>query len=245
MMWRKDKTTNEIEFIALDKYAFEVCPKPFPASQALPKWWKDASPYIKSEKNIDGKKIIIENRSSNASFKKCTPMLDLLSSGYIVPLWADVQVVIEKNGFPSINWRVSKNVFELHNGQEVEIPTGYQKSQFKFLNQWVPKLPKGYSALIIACPGYPNTPFRAMQAVIDYDKTTHALFPPMFLKEGFEGIIEKGTPMFQIIPFKRNNWKSKFSFLEDGQDLIKFDRDVTATIVNNYVKNFWEKKSYK
>ena len=67
----------------------------------------------------------------------------------------------------------------------------------------------------------------------------------MFLKEGFEGIIEKGTPMFQIIPFKRNNWESKFSFLEDGQDLINFDRDVRATIVNNYVKNFWEKKSYK
>ena len=84
-----------------------------------------------------------------------------------------------------------------------------------------------------------------MQAVIDYDKTTHALFPPMFLKEGFEGIVEKGTPMFQIIPFKRNNWQSKFSFLEDGEDLMKFDRDVTATLVNNYVKNFWEKKSYK
>ena len=180
-MWRKDKITNEIEFVALDKHSFEVCPKPFPASQALPQWWKDASPYIKSEKDIDGKKIIIKNRESNASFKKCTPMLDLLSSGYIVPLWSDVQIRYE-NELPSISWRVEKNVFELHATQEVEIPNGYQKSQFKFLNQWVPKLPKGYSALIIACPGYPNNPFRAMQAIIDYDKTTHPLFPPMFLK---------------------------------------------------------------
>jgi hypothetical protein len=244
-MWRKDKTTNEIEFVALDKYAFEVCPKPFPASQAIPQWWKDASPYVKSPQNPDGKKIIIENRESNASFKKCTPMLDLLSSGYIVPLWADVQIKNEDDGHPSIKWRVQKNVFELHNGQEVEIPDGYQKAQFKFLNQWVPKLPKGYSALIIACPGYPNNPFRAMQAIIDYDKTTHPLYPPMFLKEGFEGILEKGTPMFQIIPFKRNNWESKFSFLKNGQDIIDMDRDVKATLVNNYVKNFWEKKSYK
>ena len=84
-----------------------------------------------------------------------------------------------------------------------------------------------------------------MQALIDYDKTTHALFPPMFLKEGFEGIVEKGTPMFQVIPFKRNNWKSKFSFLEEGQITINMNRDVKSTIVNNYVKNFWEKKSYK
>jgi hypothetical protein len=244
-MWGKNKLVNEIEFVALDKYAFEVCPKPFPASQALPQWWKDATPYIKSPENPDGKKIIIENRESNASFKKCTPMLDLLSSGYIVPLWADVQIKIENNGHPLIRWRVLKDVFEFHLTQEVEIPNGYHKTQFKFLNQWIPKLPKGFSALIISCPGYPNTPFRAIQAIIDYDKTTHPLSPPVFLKEGFEGIVEKGTPMFQIIPFKRNNWTSKFSFLEDGQADINMDRDVKATTVNNYIKNVWQKKSYK
>jgi len=53
-MWGKNKLVNKIEFIALDKYAFGVCPKPFPASQALPQWWKDASPYIKSKENPDG-----------------------------------------------------------------------------------------------------------------------------------------------------------------------------------------------
>lgn len=243
-MWGKNKLVNEIEFIALDKYAFEVCPKPFPASQAIPQWWKDASPYIKNEDNPDGKKIIVSNNESNASFKKCTPMLDMLSSGYIVPLWADVQVTIQDHG-PQLTWRVHKQVFDIHYGQEVETPDGYQKTQFKFLNQWVPKLPKGFSALIIPCPGYPNSIFRPISGVIDYDKTTHPLYPPVYLKNDFDGIVEKGTPMFQIIPFKRNNWNSKFSFLEAGQELINLDRDVKSTIVNNYVKNFWEKKTYK
>jgi hypothetical protein len=243
-MWAKNKLINGIEFVALDKYAFEVCPKPFPASQAIPQWWKDATPYIKSPKNPDGKKVIIENLQSNASFKKCTPMLDMLSSGYVVPLWTDVQIS-NIDGYPMATWRTDRPVLELHDGQEVEIPDGYQQSQFKFLNQWIPKLPKGFSALIIPCPGYPNNAFRPISGIIDYDKTTHALYPPMYLKEGFEGIIEKGTPMFQIIPFKRNNWKSKFSFLEEGQFHINNNRDVKRTIVNNYVKNFWEKKSYK
>jgi hypothetical protein len=171
-------------------------------------------------------------------------MLDMLSSGYIVPLWADVQVR-NVGKLTSLTWRVEKAVFEEHSGQEVEIPDGYQKSQFKYLNPWIPKLPSGFSALIIPCPGYPNTPFRAMAAVIDYDKTPHSLFPPVYLKENFEGIVERGTPMFQIIPFKRNNWKSSFSFLENGEQTARMDRDVKATIVNNYVKNFWEKKSYK
>jgi hypothetical protein len=243
-MWGKNKIINKIEFIALGKYAFEVCPKPFPASQALPQWWKNASPYIKNKENSDGKKIIVENFESNASFKKCVPMLDLLSSGYIVPLWADVQIK-NLNNYPLINWRVKKDVFGTHNGQEVEIPDGYHKTQFKFMNQWVPKLPKGHSALIISCPGYPNSPFRAMQAIIDYDKTTHPLFPPMYLKNDFEGIVEKGTPMFQIIPFKRSNWESSFSFWKDDQLIINEDRDIKSTIVNNYIKNFWERKSYK
>jgi hypothetical protein len=243
-MWGKNKVINEIEFVAINKHSFEVCPKPFPASQAIPQWWKDASPYTKGPENLDGKKIIIQNYESNASFKKCTPMLDVLSSGYIVPLWTDVQVR-NINGYPSVTWRSNKDVFELHDGQEVEIPHGYQKSQFKFLNQWIPKLPKGFSALIIPCPGYPNNVFRPIAGIIDYDKSNHPLFPPMYLKDGFEGIVEKGTPMFQIIPFKRNNWKSNFSFLEDGQFEININRDVKATMVNNYVKHVWEKKSYK
>jgi hypothetical protein len=243
-MWNKNKLVNEIEFVALNKYSFEVCPRPFPASRALPQWWKNASPYIKSFDNPDGKKIIVQNGESNASFKKCTPMLDILSSGYIVPLWADVQVSNIGN-LPSLTWRVKGAVFEEHSGQDFEIPDGYQKYQFKYLNPWIPKLPSGFSALIIPCPGYPNTPFRAMSAVIDYDKTPHPLLPPVYLKENFEGIVEKGTPMFQIIPFKRNNWESSFSFLKDGELAALVDRDVKATIVNNYVKNFWEKKSYK
>lgn len=235
---------NSIEFIALDKYAFEVCPKPFPASEALPKWWKEASPYVKSIDNPDGKKIMIMGSESNASFKKCTPMLDMLSSGYVFPLWADVQVTYQES-HPVLSWRVGRSIFDLHNGQDVEVPNGYQKTQFKYLNQWYIKLPKGYSALIMPCPGYPNNPFRPISAIIDYDKTTHPLYPPMYLKEGFEGIVEKGTPMFQVIPFKRSNWKSTFSFLQDGEAEINLDRDVKSTIVNNYVKNFWEKKTYK
>ena len=243
-MWGKDRLINKIEFVAIEKYFFDVCPKPIPASQAIPQWWKDASPYIKSSENPDGKKIIVQNLSSNASFKKCTPMLDMLSSGYIIPLWSDVQVKNIDNS-PSISWRVQRPVFEQHFGQEVEVPDGYELSQFKYLNPWVPKLPSGFSALIVPCSGYPNSPFRIISAVIDYDKTPHPLFPPVYVKKGFEGIVERGTPMFQIIPFKRNNWESSFSFLQEGDFDVKFDRDIKATIVNNYIKNFWEKKSYK
>ena len=67
-MWGKNKTTNTIEFVALNKYGFEVSPKPFPASQAIPQWWKDATPYSVSKNNPDGKKLIIENSDDKPNY---------------------------------------------------------------------------------------------------------------------------------------------------------------------------------
>lgn len=236
---------NKIDFIAIDKFYYDIANKPEPASNFIPEWWKNASPYIKSPQNPDGKKLIISNSESNASFKKCQPMLDAISSGYIFTLHSDVKIE-QVDGSPYISWRMQADVFSLHSHQEVEVPEGYDKeSTFKFHNPWIPKLPKGYSALITSCIGYPNPIFKPISAIIDYDKSMHPLFPPMFIKSGFEGIVEKGTPMFQLIPFKRDNWESSFSYLENNEFRSIMARDVKATIVNNYIKNFWEKKNFK
>jgi hypothetical protein len=171
-------------------------------------------------------------------------MLDALTMGYIIPLWADVQVSNTANG-PEISWRMKKAVFEEHLKDGMHTLDGYGNYQFKFLNQWIPKLPKGYSLLVTSPIGYPNLPFKTFTAIVDYDKTPHVLFPPVMLKNGFEGIVEKGTPMAQIFPFKRDNWKSTFSHLEDGELKAIMDRDTKATIVNNYVTNFWQKKTFR
>lgn len=236
--------TNKIKFIAQDKYAEEVCPKPYPSSQALPKWWKNSTPYVISEDNPEGKKIFVNNRISNTNFKKCTPMLDALATGYIFPLWADVQVRNEPIG-KSLNWRVSKPVFNLHGEVDIEIPEGYSTLIFKYVNMWHIQTPPGYSILVTHPLGYNNSAFRAIPAIIDTDKSQHSITVPMWVKEDFEGIVETGTPMFQVTPFKRDNWESEFDVYEEGRfDAIQ-DRNVFATIVNNYVKNNWTKKSYK
>jgi len=237
--------TNKITFIARDKYGYEVCPRPYPATQAIPDWWKNMTPYTPSTENPDGKKIIINNRQSNATFKKCQPMLDAITSGYIIPLWADVQVV-QKNGLPEISWRVKREVFEFHGiNLGVEIPDGYSKIIFKYINTWFPKVPKGYSILVTEPFGYRNLPFKAVPGIMDTDSSPHELAPPVFIKEGFEGIIERGTPICQVTPFKRTDWKSEFDFYEEGEYSMIEDRDVSATLVNNYIKNFWTKKTYK
>lgn len=237
---------KKIEFKATTKYYFDVCPKPYPASESLPDWWKEMTPYEKSKKNPNGKKLILENFASNASFKKCTPMLDALTSGYIIPLWSDVLVEIENNN-PRISWRVKGSaVFEMHgeSSNYVETPDGYYSQVFKYINGWIPKLPKGYSYLVTQPFGYKNTPFRPVPAIVDGDTTTLEIIFPVWIKKDFKGIVEKGTPMVQIIPFKRDNWESEFTYYEDNEYMKIEDKNFRSTIVNHYIKKQWHKKKF-
>jgi hypothetical protein len=235
-----------IKFVAKNEYFWEVAPKPFPASQSLPEWWRKETPYTITPDNPEGKKIIVENKTANATFKKCTPMLDALTSGYLIPTWADVQIR-QDNGFPRITWKVEYNVFELHgeSSTRVEPPTGYANIVFKFINPWIPKTPDGYSILITSPFGHKNLPFHAIPAVIDADKSTLEIVAPMWIKEGYEGILEKGTPLLQLTPFKRESWNSEFDFLKDGQYERILDKNFNGTILSHYIKNHWSKKNYK
>ena len=237
--------SKNIKFIAKDKYGWEVCEKPFPASQAIPDWWRDLTPFRPSADNPDGKKMIVENGFSNAGPKKCVPMLDAMTSGYIIPLWSDVQVR-QIDGKPYITWRVKRDVFSLHGqmAEKVERPDGYSSDVFKFLNTWRVQTPPGYSILVTQPFGYRKTPFHAIPAVIDTDEATLELLPPIWIKEGFEGVIEKGTPMVQITPFRRENWKADFSFMDDNEYTHLEDRNFGSNLVNHYARKVWAKKKY-
>jgi len=239
---------KKIEFVARNPFFWDVAPKPFPASEAVPKWWKDARPYAPSPEDPKGTKLIIENKVANLTFKKCTPMLDAITSGYIVPLWSDVQIRPTEGGAPRITWRQQEfEVFQTHGigAEHVQRPKGYSSIVFKYMNPWIPKTPPGYSVLITTPFGYRDTPFYAIPAVIDSDRSTLEILSPVWVREGFEGIVERGTPMFQVTPFKREEWKSEFSHYEAGEyDKIEA-ANFNATLVNHYIRKVWSKKTYK
>jgi hypothetical protein len=67
----------------------------------------------------------------------------------------------------------------------------------------------------------------------------------MWIREGFEGIIEKGTPLVQITPFKRDNWESEFSYMNENEYKYLEDRNFNSYLKNHYVRKVWQKKKYK
>ena len=70
----------------------EGVPSPRPAYKAMPDWFKGLKP------KIDG-----ETADAAGSIKKCIPVLDAVSLGYIIPLWADIIVTVEKGFYPKLS----------------------------------------------------------------------------------------------------------------------------------------------
>jgi hypothetical protein len=181
-------------------------------------------------------------------------MLDALTSGYIVTLWADVQVrqvISEENGkpYPRVTWRVNYplGVFSQHgkSSEKINPPLGYSNIVFKYQNTWIPRTPPGYSVLITQPFGYRDLPFCAIPAIVDSDKSQLEIIPPMWVRENFEGIVEAGTPLFQIIPFKRSDWKAEFDYYKNQEYEKIEDKNFNKHLISHYIRNVWSKKSYK
>jgi hypothetical protein len=240
--------SKNINFRARSKTEFDIQLKPYPAVKNLPKWFLDIDPYDDPNPIYpNDKKIHIRNRNANTTFKKCVPLLDGMSAGYIVPLWADVMVE-QNNGFPEVFWKTFHNVFMLHGESSTRItpPPGYQNVVYKYSNCWIPETPKGYSCLITSPIGHHDLPFKAIPGVVDSDRSKTELLFPMWIKEGFSGIVEKGTPLVQIIPFKRDDWESTFNHYEDEEYYKNIEeKTFNGTMIGHYLKNYHSKKRFK
>jgi hypothetical protein len=231
--------TKLIKFKAQSKHVWEVRERPTPASKNLPQWYKDLPAYTSGNKfNLDP--------FPNVTVKKCFPILDVLTSGYIMPLWSDVQVQ-SKMDTHQLKWITEETVFDIWSPTQVssfEIPDSLGKNVFKYVHGWSIKTPPGYSCLITHPFGYQSLPFRAVSGIVDTDTLETEINTPIIFQKGFDGIIEKGTPMFQIIPFKRENWESEFSLMGEEEHLLNKEKLFTK-IVSSYGRNLRHLKTYK
>jgi hypothetical protein len=209
------KKNKKIEFIAVNKLSLEVFDKPQKTANLLPEWYK------KQDKYINGKFSIGENGNPNHTIKACMPVFDMMTAGYTITLPADVY--FEEGG--TIKWSTDLlTCVESHDKlqfSEFNVPDGYEKNvAFKFIQPWIIKTPPGYSTMFIHPTYSPDLPFYTLPAIVDTDKHPIMINFPFLLKEGFTGLIPYGTPIAQIIPFKREDWKAKFSFSKLNQEAL-------------------------
>lgn len=211
-----------------------------PSKSYIPQWYKDLKGY-----NINNFSFG-ETGFIKKTAKSCMPFFDSLSTGYIAELWTDVYCSASEDGL-GVNYRwqagpppIISRVLDENN---IPIPSGHYDEQFSWISPYLLSLPKGYSAIITHPFNRYDLPFTTLTGIVDLDNMLNTGKIPFFAKEGFTGVIESGTPIFQIIPFKRESWK-----LEKDDVLLKMSED--DEIKNNrkffgyYKNNWWHKKDF-
>lgn len=220
----------------------ELLELPVPASESIPEWYKNMPKFsdggTKPKIKPDGEK--------NVNMKSCVPYLDVMLTGYVATLWQDVQVDKTNQGV-GFKWRSVPDPIAARNPEHSShgpIPEGHSPQPYIWKIPFLHRAPKGYSLLITHPINRFDLPFTTISGLVDSDLMLHNGKVPFFLKEGFEGIIPKGTPIYQIIPIKREPWLAieDPSLLRDG---IRSAAKSSQTIFNWYKNNIWQKKIYK
>jgi hypothetical protein len=219
-----------------------VLEKPKPAKEYIPDWYKEAKSYLtpngKKEPGIDG--------SYMTTVKRCMPVWDMMTAGYIIETPYDIYVRQTPEG-PFFQWS-AKDAMAVQNIEQFQNHP-YSKNinyAIRIVIPWSIKTPKGWSIMVMEPQHHEPGPITCASGIVDTDD--YSLPFNMFLKlrdPNFEGMIPAGTPFLQIIPFKRENWESELGtnkertkFTADGQKFLRvfFDR---------YKKFWWQRKEYK
>lgn len=217
-----------------------IVPPPKPASEYIPKWYKNEERFFGGKPNIQHNQVI------NNSIKACYPYFDALSAGYIQESWADVHIDIDKDNNVIINQRDVPRFVSVRDRIRTGISDEFHQIEFAFRMMWLPKLPDGWSALITSPFNRLDLPFHSTSGVIDSDVFygTGGDYP-FYIKKSFNGgIIPAGTPLYQIIPIKRESWKSRVNTF-DKESNYKNSAKIYSNFIGSYKKFFYQKKEYR
>jgi hypothetical protein len=251
-----------IKFVSSRRVLEEYWPKPIASS--MPQWWKDMPAYGGYAGAKPGEKKMGGDATYNSTIKRCVPVADSLSLGYVIVTDQDIYANIappknpddpNENGTVSFSWRggvAHDKVVEGHTfGQAKEHPLAKQfknRDVQKWINPWRIETPSGYSTLFVPPMNNPNGFFTALPGVVDTDKYTNMVnFPFIMNDEKFEGIIPAGTPVVQVIPFKRDSWKMVSGPMDDetNEKYMRTDLKFRTLISSAYKRLFWQKKEFK
>lgn len=212
--------------------------QPQPASKLVPEWYKNTQSYSGGERKPSG------NGTTTATIKRCMPVFDAITSGYIITSPADVYVSRKENG-QWFEWSDFGLITFHPIEQALEHPDKKPFPYPKWTNPWSITTPKGYSTLFVQ-PFHRESVFTILPGIVDTDQYTPPVnFPFIINDPTFEGLISKGTPIAQVIPFKRDSWNIELGGKKELEEQAKITKKLQSKFFDRYKSMFWAKKEYK
>jgi len=230
---------KKIKFVWENHRVKNVHIPPQSAKNSIPEWFKKI-PADNFENNRFGR--------DTGTVKKCLPFLDAMTMGYTYNLPFDLSVSTV-DGKKFLQWQVSGEESFVISEEPYRIdglkpPLGFTKEVFR-LGPFGPlETPAGYSTIFMHPMNRYDLPFLVLSGVVDTDKLHQSSTVALYLKDDFTGIIAKGTPLVQILPFKRDNWSSELVDPYSDSLKEKLLYDIRAIINRTYQTQYWSKKTY-
>lgn len=202
-----------------------VIAEPLQAKKALPDWFRRLPAIDKTVQSAT---------NSGITIKRCMPFLDALATGWILPLAATVRLDIKDGGKTvDAGWEFDRTMVSNHGAHQV---AGHPRGHLppcKFHNYWTIRTPPGWSCLFLPPLNRPDVPFECLAGIVDTDTYTAPVHFPFFAtgKDGLH-VVAKGTPLVQVIPFRRDavisDAEIRAERVEEGERRVAMHRSTTT-----------------
>jgi hypothetical protein len=213
----------KITFRASDPIVREAFPVPEPAELRIPSWFRRQSKYVGGERGFMSRGA---GARLNQSVRACPVVHDTMIAGYLMYSPCDIAVTVAQDG--EVDFDCSSGAYckiSAHHAvqmSEMKFDRNfYREHVFKFQMEWAIDTPPGYSIMIMHPMYREDVPFTTLPGLIDTDGYGGAMNILFMLRRDFQGIIPAGTPIAQVIPFKREDWQHEITV----SDPVKWSAD--------------------
>ena len=194
-----------------------------PAKTLVPEWYKQ----------VQQNTSLHPGGPTIPTIKQCPPVTDMLTSGYIISCPVDVTLYPKEEpaNYKGINAQTHPDYMpSQHHWKMCPVDIKGKEHWTKLKHGWTVRTPEGYSCLLMQPFYFFNKDITLFPAVVDTDKHDIPVEFPGYLHSNNKTIIKQGTPLMQVIPFKRDEWQmemlentGKPSILEQGsyKDLVQ------------------------
>lgn len=125
MFWFCKKKPITLTFYTTDETVFNSA-KPQRASRFVPSWVHALPTKLLREDGI----------TPNSTVRNCPGLMDLYQSGFIVPLWSDVNIKMEDSGY-QYQFADQRSTIETHSATQFSTsPFAETHINLKFINPW-------------------------------------------------------------------------------------------------------------
>ncbi|AIM02467.1 hypothetical protein ACVMB3_004882 [Sinorhizobium meliloti] len=189
------KDPQVIQFVCHPEDDGVIAP-PLPAKSVLPDWFRRLPAVDKGH---------LSATDNGLTVKRCMPFLDAMTTGWILPIAATVRLDVKDDGRSvDAGWEFDRVMVSNHGAHQVAGNPKEPSPPCKFHNYWSIRTPPGWSCLFLPPLNRPGQPFECVAGIVDTDSySAHIHFP--FFATAPDGlhVVEKGTPLVQVIPFRR------------------------------------------